>query len=467
MASALRLLFLCCTLTALSVQSNWSSITSSDPTASLLILHSSSTSVGHATTCRYPHASLDSTPNAPHEDEVTDVKLSTQPSLNPKRLQLAHASLHRHRRDAVGSAPKCAVARLPRRIGYYQAYLRTFERKSRSMLILDLYRSNIRDRRCDRFTPAQLNTDDLTHVNFAYVGIDRNNFSIIPTHPDDVNLYKEFTARKGATLQTWVVVGGFGINNPNNPTQPTWATLTSRNDWRAMFVNSLASFMEYYGFQGVDLDWEYPLAGDQAANFVALVREMRNTWDNNYGISVTLPSNSGLLGRFNPKGMEPWVDFFNSMSHDLIGPNEPATGTSAVVRPHTDIRWIASETMPLWQSQLNTKKINLVLSYFGRGYSVDPKCASPGCPIKGASKQGPCTNSAGILSNLEINNIISQKRLIPDVVPDTLSKSIRWDDQWIGYDDEVTMSWKTDWAAQNCFGGTAVWSLDLGYGGRR
>ncbi|KAL9021700.1 MAG: hypothetical protein Q9185_001064 [Variospora sp. 1 TL-2023] len=320
------------------------------------------------------------------------------------------------------------------------------------MLILDPYRSNVRDRRCDRFTPAQLDADDLTHVNFAYVGIDRNNFSIIPTHPDDVNLYKEFTARKGATLQTWVVVGGFGINNPNNPTQPTWATLTSRNDWRTMFVTSLASFMEYYGFQGVDLDWEYPLAGDQAANFVALVREMRNTWNNKYGISVTLPSNSGLLGSFNLKGMEPWVDFFNFMSHDLIGPDEPAIGTSAVVRPHTDIRWIASETVPLRQSQLNAKKINLVLSYFGRGYSVDPKCANPGCPIKGASKQGPCTNSAGILSNPEINNIISQKRLIPDVVPDTLSKSIRWDDQWIGYDDEVTMSWKTDWAAQHCFG---------------
>ncbi|KAL8646367.1 MAG: hypothetical protein Q9210_006182 [Variospora velana] len=102
------------------------------------------------------------------------------------------------------------------------------------MLILDLYRSNVRDRRCDRFIPAQLNTDDLTHVNFAYVGIDRNNISIIPTHPEDLNLYKEFTARKGATLQIWVVVGGFGINNPNNPTHSTWATVTSRNDWRAM-----------------------------------------------------------------------------------------------------------------------------------------------------------------------------------------------------------------------------------------
>lgn len=234
-----------------------------------------------------------------------------------------------------------------------------------------------------------------------------------------------------------------------------------------MFITSLGSFMEHYGFQGVDLDWNYPLAGDQAASFVALVREMRNTWNNKYGISITLPPNSGLLGRFNLKDMEPWVDFFNLMSQDLIGPNDAAAGTSAVVRPHTDIRQIANEVTPLWQAQVNAKKINFALSYFGRGYSVDAKCASPGCPVIGASKQGPCTNSAGIMSNLEINNVMSQKKLIPDVIPDTLTKFIRWDDQWISYDDEWTMSRKTDWAAQNCFGGTVIWSLDLGYGGRR
>ncbi|KAI4113428.1 MAG: hypothetical protein LQ345_005593, partial [Seirophora villosa] len=233
-----------------------------------------------------------------------------------------------------------------------------------------------------------------------------------------------------------------------------------------MFINSLGSFMEHYGFQGVDLDWKYPLAGDQAASFVALVREMRNTWNNKYGISVTLPPNSRLLGRFNLKDMEPWVDFFNFMSQDLIGPNDAAAGASAVVRPHTDIRQIANEVTPLWQAQVNAKKINFALSYLGRGYSVDPMCASPGCPIIGASKQGPCTNSAGIMSNLEINNVISQKKLIPGVIPDTLTKFIRWDDQWISYDDEWTLSRKTDWAAQNCFGGTVIWSLDLGYGGR-
>ncbi|KAI4184694.1 MAG: hypothetical protein LQ348_004511 [Seirophora lacunosa] len=447
MATAVRLIFLCFTLTALSAQSNLFSTPSSDPASSLLLRNLSSTDVGRCSTYQLTQSSPSCIPTVSHEDGVTHIELSAHPSRNPKLLHLAHTGLHRHRRDSVVSAPKCAVARLPRKIGYYQA-------------------SNVRERRCDRFTPAQLNTDGLTHLNFAYVGIDRNNFSIIPTHLDDVNLYKEFTARKGATLQAWVVVGGFGINNPNNPSHPTWATLTSRNDWRAMFITSLGSFMEHYGFQGVDLDWNYPLAGDQAASFVALVREMRNTWNNKYGISITLPPNSGLLGRFNLKDMEPWVDFFNLMSQDLIGPNDAAAGTSAVVRPHTDIRQIANEVTPLWQAQVNAKKINFALSYFGRGYSVDAKCASPGCPVIGASKQGPCTNSAGIMSNLEINNVMSQKKLIPDVIPDTLTKFIRWDDQWISYDDEWTMSRKTDWAAQNCFGGTVIWSLDLGYGGR-
>ena len=248
--------------------------------------------------------------------------------------------------------------------------------------------------------------------------------------------------------------------------------MTAKDDRRAQFITSLEKFMTLYGFQGVDLDWQYPSAEDRggstndAVNFVALVRDMRQAWGNKYGVSVTLPADYWYLRGYDPKGMETYLDFFGLMSYDLHGFWDSDLNTwGSIVRPHTDIREIQNDTQPLWFDQLDPKKINLGLSNYGRGYTLaDPKCAHTGCTFKGPSQAGSCTNSPGLLSNVEISEIIKQKKLKPEIVLDTMSKQITWDDQWIGYDDDETMAMKINWAAQNCFGGTMIWSLDLDSG---
>jgi hypothetical protein len=37
-----------------------------------------------------------------------------------------------------------------------------------------------------------------------------------------------------------------------------WSTMASSSSNRAAFISSLVQFMKTYGFDGVDLDWEYP-----------------------------------------------------------------------------------------------------------------------------------------------------------------------------------------------------------------
>jgi chitinase len=44
-------------------------------------------------------------------------------------------------------------------------------------------------------------------------------------------------------------------------------------------------------------------------------------------------------------------------------------------------------------------------------------------------------------------------------------KQIVWDDnQWMGYDDIDTIALKTQWANENCLGGTVAWSIDFNSG---
>lgn len=45
-----------------------------------------------------------------------------------------------------------------------------------------------------------------------------------------------------------------------------------------------------------------------------------------------------------------------------------------------------------------------------------------------------------------------------------MMKELKFDDQWIGYDDDETIKAKKDWADNWCFGGTMAWSVDFNSG---
>jgi chitinase len=66
---------------------------------------------------------------------------------------------------------------------------------------------------------------------------------------------------------------------------------------------------------------------------------------------------------------------------------------------------------------------------------------------------GPCTKSTGILSDLEIRQIISQGASVT-LDPVAGVEIVTWDtNQWVSYDDGKTLKMKVDFANQFCLGG--------------
>ncbi|KAI9146948.1 oviduct-specific glycoprotein [Paramyrothecium foliicola] len=350
------------------------------------------------------------------------------------------------------SCPKGSGSSKGRTIGYYQSW-------------------NARTRECNKVLPKQLDTKGYTHLFFSFAFINPSSFHLEPAHPDDIELMKEFTSlSKDRGVKTWIAVGGFDFSNKEAATHRTWSQMVATKDNRARFIESARTFMDTYGFTGIDLDWEYPGAPERGGNKLAdtrnlslLMKEMRAAYGSKYGISLTLAPDYWYLRWFDAKAIEPHVDFLGFMAYDLHGSwDADVKALGSKVRGQADIREIEANTIPLWFDGLTPSKLNFGLAMYGRGYTLsDPSCSDLLCPFSGPSKPAPCTNFEGVMSLVEIQQLIKKRNLKPKFLEQSLMKQITWDDQWIGYDDEETFEAKRNFADGLCFGGTMIWSIDF------
>ncbi|KAL3418149.1 class III chitinase [Phlyctema vagabunda] len=326
---------------------------------------------------------------------------------------------------------------------------------------------NSRERQCDKVYPANINTKGLTHLMYSFAGFDPNTFEVV-ADPDDIPLYPQFTKLGSSTLKTWIAIGGWKFNDPDQTTFTAFSDMVNSSANRAKFIKSLITFMDKYGFTGADIDWEYPSEAKRGGTkadklgLVELMKDMRAAFGTKYGLSVVLAPDYWYLQGFAPKLMEPYVDHMGFMAYDLHGPWDSENALGNRIRPHTDIRDIDNGLTPLWFDGVTPSKIVMGLAYYGRTFTAaSSSCPIMGCPFSGPGKPYGCTNAEGVLSNVDIRKIIKEKGVTPELLEGAMVKELVFDnDQWVAYDDEETIALKTAFANKRCLGGTMIWSID-------
>ena len=111
-------------------------------------------------------------------------------------------------------------------------------------------------------------------------------------NPYDRELYTRTIALKkqNPSLRVFLAVGGWAMSGP------PFSNMARAEATRAVFIESVMNTLETYGFDGIDLDWEYPTAPDRGgdpadtANYVTLVRELRQAFGSDLKISVAIPA---------------------------------------------------------------------------------------------------------------------------------------------------------------------------------
>ncbi|KAH6634677.1 glycoside hydrolase superfamily [Chaetomium sp. MPI-SDFR-AT-0129] len=346
------------------------------------------------------------------------------------------------------------------------------------MPIIGYYEAWHDDSKCHQTSADDLPVDSLTHLNYAFAFIDPKSFKI--TTMDAATPARTFEdvaslKLKNPNLQLFVSLGGWSFSDNETATQPVFGNIARSSTNRRQFADNLLKFLNTYGYDGVDIDWEYPGAPDRGGkpddtkNYVLLVETLRKRFDDSgrkLGITFTAPSSFWYLRWFDLPGMVKHVDWINIMSYDLHGVWDSNNPLGSFVRGHTNLTEINLTAELFWRVKIPPSKLALGFGFYGRAFTLsDPSCTKPGCPFSGGAKSGVCTGTSGYLAHYEIQDIIRKNKkrgLVPIHDKKAAVKYMTWDnDQWISYDDADTFKQKIKWADSIGFGGSLIWASDL------
>ncbi|CAK7232756.1 hypothetical protein SCUCBS95973_008363 [Sporothrix curviconia] len=110
------------------------------------------------------------------------------------------------------------------------------------------------------------------------------------------------------------------MNDPG-PYRTAFSDMTLSEAKQVAFFESLLMFMATHGFDGVDIDWEYPVADDRGCgaedfkNYVYMLSRLRARLDG----SGRRPASYWYLRGFDVIHLERFVDWFNIMTYDIHG----------------------------------------------------------------------------------------------------------------------------------------------------
>jgi len=166
-----------------------------------------------------------------------------------------------------------------------------------------------KDRPCEVFWPEKIPTGLYTHINYAFGTINPTSFHLESNGPEDEAMYERLMLlkKRDPNLKIYLAVGGWTFNDPG-PTAHVFSELAASEERQNSFFGSVQSFMSFYKFDGLDIDWEYPVDDKRGGKnydyttfpkFMAKLKKMMDK--GNKGLTITLPASYWYLQYFDIK----------------------------------------------------------------------------------------------------------------------------------------------------------------------
>ena len=278
-------------------------------------------------------------------------------------------------------------------------------------------------------------------------------------------------------LKTLLAIGGW------NEGSTTYSDMALTKERRSTFIQSCIDLLLKHGFDGMDMDWEYPGGRDDSAgrpedkaNFASLLREMRTEFDKE-DLMMTAAVSAGyklIDTSYDIEAMSKSLDFINIMTydyhgcwegHDYTGHNSPLFG-----RPEEEddespgYRTNIDYTINAWL-EAGAKKSQLLLGLptYGHGFVLkDPNDHGIFAPSTNCIQAGPYTQEAGYWGYNEICDLVIRKSDEWTFVRDEyiVAPYAFQGRNWIGYDDKESVQRKAEYVLDMDLAGAFFWSID-------
>jgi chitinase len=337
------------------------------------------------------------------------------------------------------------------------------------------------------FQVSQIPGDQVSHINYAFANVSDGQCVLGDPYADTDKFFPGDSWDAGAKR------GNFNQLNKLKSANPGLETLISVGGWtwsanfsaaaatqqsRSEFATSCVKFMKDWGFDGIDIDWEYPVSGGlqpgtaaDKVNYTLLLEALRSELDRqeqadggrSYLLTIAAPAGPATRANLESAKISGILDWINVMAYDLHGPWEPAAGHNA----------------PLYASPNDPGPASLNVDAAISGYlsaGVDPSKLVVGVPFYGRSMLAATTNNNGLFQpHLGAGVGTWEPGLVDyaDIVDNYLPTHTRlWDDAakvpylynaqtntFVSYDDPESIRYKAEYIRDKGLGGGMFWEL--------
>ena len=299
--------------------------------------------------------------------------------------------------------------------------------------------------------------EKLSHIIFSFCHLNGNRLHV-DRAIDSVMIQKMVSLKqRNPKLKVVLSLGGWGGCS-------TCSDVFSTKQGRKEFASSVKELSDYFGTDGIDLDWEYPaiegypdhkFQKDDKENFTALIKELRKELGKNSIISFA----AGGFMKYIDESVD-WkkiakkVNFVNLMTYDLVSGFATKTGHhTPLFSTESQIESIDNAIQKLVNYKVPTSKLVIGAAFYGRMWEEVPDTNS------GLYQQGK------FLKSISYKNFQTQ-------LPSDSGFVYHWDEKamapylynssqhlFVTYDDKRSIELKTKYALDKKLGGIMFWQL--------